>query len=100
ITQRKSEIGIRIALGAQRGELIRSMLLDGMKPALLGLLFGVAAGIAAARLMRSVLFGTAPTDVSVFAVVVSLVLLVAALACAIPAVRASGLDPIAALRTE
>lgn len=99
ITQRKSEIGIRIALGAQRGELIRRMLLDGLKPALLGLLFGVAAGIAATRLMRSVLFGTAPTDISVFAGVVLTILLVAVLACAIPAFRASALDPIAALRT-
>jgi ABC-type antimicrobial peptide transport system permease subunit len=100
VTQRTSEIGIRIALGAQRGELIRGTLLDGIKPAASGLIFGVAGGVAAARLMRSVLFGTAPTDALVFVVVPSVILFIAAIACALPAIRASGIDPIAALRTE
>jgi predicted permease len=100
VTQRTSEIGIRIALGAQRGALIRTTLWEGIRPAAVGLVFGVAGGIASARLMRSILFGTAPIDVSVFVAASSAILFVAALACVLPAVRASGIDPIIALRTE
>ncbi len=100
VAQRTGELGIRIALGAQRGALIRGTLFDGIKPALFGLLFGVAGGVGAARLMQSLLFGIAPTDLSVFFAVPAVVLLVAVAACALPAVRASAVDPLTALRVE
>jgi putative ABC transport system permease protein len=98
--QRTNEIGIRIALGAQRDQVMRLMLLDGLRPALFGLVLGLAASAAAARLIRSLLFGTQPFDPAVFAAVAATLILVAALACLVPAWRASRLDPVQALRTE
>jgi predicted permease len=100
VTQRTSEIGIRIALGAQRDHVLRKMLLDGLWPALFGLAFGLAASAVAARLIRSMLYETQPLDPAVFAIVAALLLSVAALACVLPAWRASRLDPMQALRTE
>jgi putative ABC transport system permease protein len=98
--QRTSEIGIRIALGAQREQVLWQMLMDGLRPAIFGLGFGLAASVGAARLMRSILYGTQPLDPVVFASVAAMLLLVAALACMVPAWRASRLDPMRALRTE
>ena len=100
VTQRTTEIGIRIALGAQREQVMGLVLLDGLRPALAGLLAGVAGSFGAAQLIRSVLFGTSPLDASVFVSVIATLLLVAAAACALPAWRASRLDPMQALRTE
>ena len=100
VAQRTSEIGIRIALGAQREQVLRLVLLDGLRPALFGLAFGLAASVGAARLIRSMLYGTQPLDPAVFAAVSATLLLVAALACLVPAWRASRLDPMQALRTE
>jgi len=100
VTQRTSEIGIRIALGARRVQVMRKVLLDGLNPALIGLLFGLAASAAVVRLIRSMLYETEPLDVAVFATVAAILLLVAAMACVLPAWRASRLDPIQALRTE
>jgi putative ABC transport system permease protein len=100
VAQRTSEIGIRIALGAQREQVLRRVLLDGLRPALLGLLFGLVASVGAARLMRSMLYGTQPLDPAVFVAVAVTLLLVAAAACMVPAWRASRLDPMQALRTE
>ncbi len=100
MTQRMTEIGIRIALGAQREQVLRLMLFDGLRPAFFGLLFGLAASAAAVRLIRSMLYNTEPLDPAVFAVVAGALLMVAALACIVPAWRASRLDPMQALRTE
>jgi hypothetical protein len=100
IAQRTSEIGIRIALGAQRENVLKLVLLDGLRPAFFGLAFGIAGGIAAAQLIRSMLYGTGPLDPAVFLTVTAILLLVAAAACLIPAWRASRLDPMVALRTE
>ena len=100
VSQRTSEIGIRIALGARRQQLLRAVLLDGLRPALLGLLVGLAASAAAVRLIRSMLYETEPLDPIVFASVAALLLTVATLACMFPAWRASRLDPMQALRTE
>jgi predicted permease len=100
VTQRTSEIGIRIALGAQREQVLRLVLLDGLRPTLLGLGMGLVASAGAARLIQSMLYGTQPLDPVVFAAVSFTLLLVAALACAAPAWRASRLDPMQALRTE
>jgi len=76
------------------------VLLDGLRPALLGLVLGLAASVAAARMIASMLYGTEALDGAVFAAVSGALLLVAALACAVPAWRASRLDPMRALRTE
>jgi putative ABC transport system permease protein len=100
VSQRTSEIGIRIALGAQREQVLRLVLMDGLRPALLGLVIGLVASAGAARLIRSMLYGTEPLDATVFTAVTMTLLLVAAVACMIPAWRASRLDPMQALRTE
>ena len=100
VTQRTSELGIRIALGARREQLLRAVLFDGIRPALLGLFVGLAGSAAAVRLIRSMLYQTEPLDPAVFASVTALLLAVATLACLIPAWRASRLDPMTALRTE
>jgi putative ABC transport system permease protein len=98
--QRTREIGIRIALGAQREQVLQLMLVDGIRPALVGLAIGLAAGIAAARLLRSMLYETQALDVSVFAAVAILLLFVAIIACMLPAWRTSRLDAMQALHTE
>jgi ABC-type antimicrobial peptide transport system permease subunit len=100
VSQRTRELGIRIALGAQREQVLRLILIDGIWPALFGLVLGLAASVGTVRLLRSMLYGTQPLDPAVFAVVASVLLLVATFACMAPAWRASRLDPIEALRTE
>ncbi len=98
--QRTGEIGLRMALGAQREQVLRLMLSDGLGPALYGLLLGLAASAGAVRLIQSMLYGTRPLDPAIFAAVAVTLLVVAALACLIPAWRASRIDPMQALRTE
>ena len=100
VTQRTTEIGIRIALGAGRESVLRLMLVDGLRPALIGLAVGLAGSAAVVRLIRSMLYETSPLDASVFAAVAGTLLVVAAVACMLPAWRASRLDPMRALRTE
>ncbi|HEV2133027.1 MAG TPA: ABC transporter permease [Terracidiphilus sp.] len=98
--QRSSEIGIRIALGAQRQQVLGLMLADGMRPALVGLVLGLAASAAATQLITTMLYDTQPLDPTVFTAAALSLLAVAALACLFPAWRASRLDPMQALRTE
>lgn len=100
VAQRTTEIGIRMALGAQREEVMRLMLRDGLRPALIGLILGLGASAGVTRLIASLLYGTSPFDPAVFVLVALTLLLVAAVACALPAWRASRLDPMQALRTE
>jgi putative ABC transport system permease protein len=100
VAQRTSEIGIRIALGAQREEVLRLMLLDGMWPAIFGLAAGLAVSAGAVRLLRSMLYATHALDPLVFAAVAIMLLSVAIIACLLPAWRASRLDPVQALRAE
>jgi predicted permease len=100
VTQRTSEIGIRMALGAQRREVLQLMFLDGLTPAWIGLGLGLVGACFAVRLIRSLLYGTSPFDWPIFAEVALLLSLVASLACALPAWKASRLDPARALRTE
>ena len=100
VAQRTSEIGIRIALGAQREQVLRLMLIDGMWPAIIGLALGLVAAAGASRLLRTMLYQTRPLDPSVFAEVAGTLLLVGIVACLVPAWRASRLNPIQALRTE
>jgi predicted permease len=98
--QRTGEIGVRMALGAQRGEVVRLMLFDGLRPAFYGLVLGLAASVGAVRLLQSMLYGTKPVDPVIFASVAATLLAVAGLACLVPAWRASRIDPMQALRTE
>ena len=100
VAQRTIEFGIRLALGAQRKALLSLLLLDGLKPALLGLLFGLPISAAVVRLIRSMLYETQPLDPFVFSAVAGLLLLVAVAACLAPAWCASRLDPVRALRSE
>ena len=98
--QRTTEIGVRIALGAKRAHVMRKMLLDGMRPAIFGLVVGLTASLEAGRLMRDLLYEIKPLDPVVFASVAATLLAAAVLACIVPAWRASRLDPMQALRSE
>jgi len=100
VAQRTSEIGIRIALGARRQQVLQQMLSDGLRPALFGLVAGLGASFATGRLISTMLYETQALDLTVYAAVTGSLLLVAALACVIPAWRASRLDPMQALRAE
>jgi predicted permease len=100
VTQRVAEIGVRIALGAQRQQILRLILFDGLRPALFGLILGLTASTGATQLIRSMLYGTKPYDPPVIATVIFTLLLIALIACIFPAWRASRLDPMQALRTE
>ncbi len=98
--QRTTEIGIRIALGAQRDQVLRLMLFDGLRPALFGLGLGLAASAMMTRMIQSILFETRPIDPAVYVAVAGTLLMVSTLACMLPAWRASRMDPMKALRAE
>jgi len=100
VSQRKREIGIRLALGAQSGDVMSMVLKQGAKLALVGVCIGVASAFALARLMTGLLFGVTAHDPLTFGAVSALLILVALLACYIPARRAMKVDPMVALRYE
>lgn len=100
VSQRRKEIGIRIALGATREDVLRLVLRYGSGLALLGVALGFVASLAATRLLSSMLFEVSPSDPQTFFVVATLLMAVVLLACYIPARRAAKVDPVAALRYE
>ena len=100
VTRRTREIGIRMALGAQTGDVLGRVLAQGMWPVALGGLAGVAGAVGMTRALRSMLFGVTPLDPVSFALAPTMLAAVALLACYLPARRALRIDPIAALREE
>jgi putative ABC transport system permease protein len=100
VAQRRREIGVRIALGATGRDVVRDVLGHGLRLAALGLSIGLALALAITRLMSALLFGTSPTDVVTFVGAATLLTLIAVMASLIPALRASRVDPLVALRDE
>jgi ABC-type antimicrobial peptide transport system permease subunit len=100
VAQRTNEIGIRVALGAQHGDVLRLVLGQGSRLIFFGVALGVMAGLLLTRLMSGLLFGISPTDPTTFAGVALLLAAVALLACYMPARRATRVDPLIALRYE
>jgi putative ABC transport system permease protein len=100
VVQRTHEIGIRRALGAQSGNIIAMVMKQGLSLALLGMALGLTGAVALARLLERLLYGVSATDAPTFIVIALLLLAVAALACWLPARRATKVDPMIALRHE
>ena len=100
VSERRREIGIRAALGATRGRLMRLVLREGLGFTLAGLALGLMAAAATSRLLSTLLFGVTPFDGVAFAVAPAVLILVALAACLVPAWRAAATDPVVALRAE
>jgi putative ABC transport system permease protein len=100
VTQRRSEFGLRVALGATAGDVLRLVLGRTLRLAVVGLAIGMALSLAVGSLISSMLFGLKPTDAITYAIVMGAVTPVMLLAAAIPAWRATRIDPLTALREE
>src|SRR6185312_407597 len=100
VARRSSEMGIRMALGAQRGDVLRMVLWQGMTPVFAGLFAGAVAALAIGRYVASLLFEVSPRDPLAFGIAAATLLAVSAAACLIPARRATLVDPIDALRFD
>lgn len=100
VSQRTNEIGIRMALGAQVADVLKLVIGQGMKLVVIGAAIGIAASLALTRMLKTLLFGVSTTDPLTYAAIAVLLLLVALLACYLPARRAMKVDPMIALRCE
>jgi ABC-type antimicrobial peptide transport system permease subunit len=100
VTQRRQEIGIRLAIGAQRGDILGMILRGGLKLVAIGVGLGLAGSLALTRVLQSQLFGISAHDPVTFAGIATLLTAVAAAACLLPALRATKVDPMIALRAE
>ena len=100
VTQRTPEIGIRLALGASKNRIFRLILGQGLKLVVAGVALGAGGAIALTRVIRSLLFGVTPTDILTFTLVSVVLILIALIACSMPARRATKVDPLIALRND
>ncbi|HWF47276.1 MAG TPA: FtsX-like permease family protein, partial [Bryobacteraceae bacterium] len=100
VAQRTNEIGIRMALGAQQSSVLKEIISDGAGIGVVGVALGCAGALALTRLLSSLLFATSSTDPLTFALVTAILILVAIAASFVPALRATRIDPVVALRYE
>ena len=100
VAERTREFGIRSALGASRGAIVRGVVRNGLIFTAIGVAIGVAGAVATSRLLESLLFGISRADLSTYAGVIALLGSVAVLACWVPARRAAAVDPVVTLRSE
>jgi len=100
VSQRTQEIGLRMAIGAQRGDVLRMVVGGGMKLAVIGVAIGIACALGLAQLVTTMLYDVKPFDPGSYAATTGILLAVAALACYVPARRAMRVDPVVAMRQE
>ncbi len=100
VTERQREIGIRMALGAGRGQVVRLVLAQGLTMAVIGIVVGIAGAFALSRLITSLLYGVSPADPLTFVTVAGVITVVALAACVVPTRRATRVDPLTAIRAE
>jgi putative ABC transport system permease protein len=100
VAQRTHELGVRMALGAQVRDVVRLVLSEGLKLAVVGIVIGGAVALYAGRWVKPLLFNVQPTDPLVFGAVIAVLLSAATLASLIPAIRAARVDPNVALRSD
>jgi putative ABC transport system permease protein len=100
VRRRLREIGIRLALGAKVGDVLRLVILEGMRPTVIGIVLGIAGALALTRVLASMIFGVRPTDIRTYIAVAVLLTFISLLACIVPAYRAMRVQPLNVLRDE